>query len=706
MPLPCDIEVLEEHVQDLVANSYSVCDSEVPVELSPEDLEIVETGTWCSWQPTYEVVTPPGDPIGLDPTHPGTVQITTLIKDYVYDKLMNDFDAYKNTLEGNIAVNYTSKVEYSDEWSAYSGQMNASYAQLADGTAAQVSTLQTAIADQSQALSTLVSETQAQFQDGLLAATNLYQQSYSTATEAMAAVGATAWLTDPVTGKSVLSGFKATASSNSGSEFAVFADNFYIATGTISGDGIEIEALHKPFQVVGNTVYIGEVDTSKPQITYLGEYASAPVTTQLSAVYKNTTDGNSYIWNGTGWVVWLTSGAAGLPGAAGIRGSAHINVSGVYDGNPDAAFINSSGYYDRVIGDWVTYTGNSSTGAVDYYRTANNSTSFVQASLYVNGNLIATGTIYANAIAAGTITVDKISSTAFSAPGYSGAIFAPGYASSVLYLKGGTSNGIAVLQVDNQNSNLYLYPVSVSSWSGGGLSVDVSGTQNTGSYSSQIVNSRYGSGLYIASTTYGVKVLGGVAPFTGAHESVYLSSLDLKVGDIVRIVTTIGKSTISDTLHEVTVTTTSSDKGVFGVVAVSGVRIYDEYPLVISEMYHYIEEIINDDDEVVETSTLRRRLLPEFEDLPLTHHYAAINSIGEGMLNVCDANGDIEIGDYVCSSDVTGKGMKQDDDLLHSYTVAKVLENIVWNDEVIGENGCFEQDGHKCKMVVCTYHCG
>ena len=87
MPLPCDIEILEEHVQDLVENSYSVCDSKVPIELSPEDLKIIETGSWCRWQPTYKVVTPPGDPIGLDPTHPGTITITTLIQDYVYDKL-------------------------------------------------------------------------------------------------------------------------------------------------------------------------------------------------------------------------------------------------------------------------------------------------------------------------------------------------------------------------------------------------------------------------------------------------------------------------------------------------------------------------------------------------------------------------------------------------------------------------------------------
>jgi hypothetical protein len=50
--------------------------------------------------------------------------------------------------------------------------------------------------------------------------------------------------------------------------------------------------------------------------------------------------------------------------------------------------------------------------------------------------------------------------------------------------------------------------------------------------------------------------------------------------------------------------------------------------------------------------------------------------------------------------------MKQDDDILHSYTVAKALQNVVWENEVVGKNGCYEKNGHKWKMIGCTYHCG
>jgi hypothetical protein len=48
-----------------------------------------------------------------------------------------------------------------------------------------------------------------------------------------------------------------------------------------------------------------------------------------------------------------------------------------------------------------------------------------------------------------------------------------------------------------------------------------------------------------------------------------------------------------------------------------------------------------------------------------------INSLGEGAIWVCNINGNLEIGDYIVSSNIPGIGMKQDDDLLHNYSVAK-----------------------------------
>jgi hypothetical protein len=49
-----------------------------------------------------------------------------------------------------------------------------------------------------------------------------------------------------------------------------------------------------------------------------------------------------------------------------------------------------------------------------------------------------------------------------------------------------------------------------------------------------------------------------------------------------------------------------------------------------------------------------------------------INSVGEGAMWVTDINGPLESGDYITTSNVAGYGMKQDDDVLHNYTVAKI----------------------------------
>ncbi len=49
-----------------------------------------------------------------------------------------------------------------------------------------------------------------------------------------------------------------------------------------------------------------------------------------------------------------------------------------------------------------------------------------------------------------------------------------------------------------------------------------------------------------------------------------------------------------------------------------------------------------------------------------------VNSVGEGGIWVCNKNGSFKNGDLIICSGVEGYGMKQDDDIIHSYTVAKI----------------------------------
>ena len=77
------------------------------------------------------------------------------------------------------------------------------------------------------------------------------------------------------------------------------------------------------------------------------------------------------------------------------------------------------------------------------------------------------------------------------------------------------------------------------------------------------------------------------------------------------------------------------------------------------------------------------------------------NAIGEGKILVTDTNGNIETGDYICSSARTGHGEKQDDDLLHNYTVAKATQPYNFASASVDADL-----GYKSVLIACTYHCG
>ena len=71
---------------------------------------------------------------------------------------------------------------------------------------------------------------------------------------------------------------------------------------------------------------------------------------------------------------------------------------------------------------------------------------------------------------------------------------------------------------------------------------------------------------------------------------------------------------------------------------------------------------------------------------------------------VSNYNGNLENGDYITTSPIEGLGMKQDDDLLHNYTVAKITQDCDFSSgtTTIVHNG----QEYKYKLVGCTYHCG
>ncbi|ABC28310.1 hypothetical protein HCH_01450 [Hahella chejuensis KCTC 2396] len=85
----------------------------------------------------------------------------------------------------------------------------------------------------------------------------------------------------------------------------------------------------------------------------------------------------------------------------------------------------------------------------------------------------------------------------------------------------------------------------------------------------------------------------------------------------------------------------------------------------------------------------------KFTELEDTYTAGIMNALGEGQILVCGESGDIEIGDYIVTSSRPGVGMRQEDDVLRSYTIAEAREAVNWTEE-----------GSDERLISCKYLCG
>jgi hypothetical protein len=211
----------------------------------------------------------------------------------------------------------------------------------------------------------------------------------------------------------------------------------------------------------------------------------------------------------------------------------------------------------------------------------------------------------------------------------------------------------------------------------------------------------------VATERYRISSSGGANRFTGQHRN-YESdiSVDLShyIGHIVVSDGVIDSIRIDDALPRVCLSNTSNSKNAFGVISSKDVE-----GNTFTQSVGVSTSIFDKDEQSKKV---------------------VINSVGEGAIWVCDQNGAIENGDYITTSDILGLGMKQGDDILHNYTVAKITMNCDFNPRIINEkvttgydsngrpiteetgNPVTEYqmktlyDGTKVAFVGCTYHCG
>lgn len=142
------------------------------------------------------------------------------------------------------------------------------------------------------------------------------------------------------------------------------------------------------------------------------------------------------------------------------------------------------------------------------------------------------------------------------------------------------------------------------------------------------------------------------------------------------------KATINESLPKISLSNQRNQKSAFGVVS----RVEDP----------------NEEN--------RRHVVGAFgTKVKKKDNRVVVNSLGEGGIWITNINGNIENGDYITTCEIPGYGMKQDDDLLHNYTVAKItqdclfdLNSTTYECEEIQHNG----QTYRAAFVGCTYHCG
>lgn len=498
-----------------------------------------------------------------------------------------------------------------------------------------------------------------------------------------------------------------------------------------------------------------------------GWYESAPVGTSPVWMSKGIAVGRgmtSITWKASTQIV-----QDGVDGATGIRGTASLNydiappIGFEYSSDLVITATTPMTKY-RISGSstWTTATATTMSAwiteiyaslglgspikndkiSVNLYRsnttTAVTNKSFVYSgtewlynlALVVNGDAIVDGTLSADKLTANTITADKLDVNALSTSKfYCSDANAEGYTTFRNYTTT-TASTIAVGGISNDTNGNNTGVFGKAEGASTTTAIKYRGVHGTSTYGVGVYgvngNSAVGNAGVIGKSTHvsGVGVygeggsigvvgtgsthgfwtgtnasIGGtVYPFTGAHK-VLIESIPT-IGDIVGTSSAIGLS-INNTVPYTYISTVPYSKTVFGVFN-GNISDLIEEALLSTELG---EDILDIDGNIIGRK-IKDSYVDQVNALYLSHKYIGVNSLGEGMMNVCDINGTISAGDYICSSNVAGKGMKQDDDILHSYTVAKALQDIIWTDEVVGINGCYEQDGCKCKMIACTYHCG
>ena len=302
----------------------------------------------------------------------------------------------------------------------------------------------------------------------------------------------------------------------------------------------------------------------------------------------------------------------------------------------------------------------------------------------IDGGKIVTGTLTADKIAAGSATV--ASGRTFS---LGAAVSLNGVPSAGAF---GSTNSTAGGVLGYSTNNTWgTAGVCIGSTGVGGIFGNATNTSYNSFYSAAYIAHRnyaalftnpiYSRSVQICNADYGVQLFGSpVGAFTGAHDGLIPKTATQPVaGDILVDTSVYAKPNINESLCVNNVSTQPNQKGVVGIFVKNAV---DEH--VPSALAKQVTDENGISNFVVN---------PIYSDIG-DYNKVILNALGEGLINVCGEGGSIEVGDLIVTSSIAGKGMKQADDIIRGYTVAKARESVTFTsaDEV--------------KQIACIYVAG
>ena len=216
------------------------------------------------------------------------------------------------------------------------------------------------------------------------------------------------------------------------------------------------------------------------------------------------------------------------------------------------------------------------------------------------------------------------------------------------------SNGGYTLQLVTETDSAGVRAIDAAHTNGGAAEVALSDTDGGYAFDARVGGYKDTGG-------------GGYNSFTGTHDAILAKNSNVLLGDIVIDYQLVEKN-LMDTVTIVRQTNKKEDKAVVGVLSQ------------VKDVWHSIAAF--------RESTITA------EDYSEEYNLVRINAIGEGCINVCGENGNIETGDLIVSSSTEGKGMKQNDDIIRNITVAKSRETITFSNP------------QEIKQIACIYLCG